>query len=232
VSTETNTAPTKGRWLILDRLAAGSRTLAAGGAAWAAARDVETKRGRASLGRLLGGGISVAFVGGTVWALSRGVLLWGSVVLGVLSAWVAGGTERPAEGTVDAGASALDPRAFLELLHDLAQGGNVHLVTVREQLAEETERPWSAREVSALCHAAGITTKTVRVPGARPAVTTGIHRDDLPPLPSPASGAPVGVVAAGQSGNNNSNNTVTVEEIGQAGVVVKTGPSIRQEARR
>jgi transposase len=226
----TQVKPGKGRWLILDRLAVGCRRLAAGGAAWAAARDVETKRGRASAGRLLGGCLSVGFVGGTLWALSRGVLLWGSVVVGLLSAWVAGGQQQAGqEGGQQPG--GYEPGVFLELLHDLAQGGNVHLVAVREQLAEETGRPWSAREVSALCHAAGIATKPVRVAGARPAVTTGVHRDDLPPLPRVGGGAPVDVVAAGQDFNNNSNNAPTVTTVGQAAKIIKHGPSIRQNAR-
>lgn len=225
------TTQAKGRWLILDRLAAGCRALAAGGVAWAAARDVEAKRGRASAGRVLGGAVSVAFVGGTLYALSRGVLLWGSVLLGLLSAWVAGGSEQPAQA--DAGQpDGYEPAVFLELLHDLARGANLHLVTVRDQLQQETGRPWSGPQARALCDAAGVRVRDgVRVPGARPAVTTGIHRDDLPPLPSPTSGVGGGVVGAGQDANNNTNNGLTVEELGQAGVIVKHGPSTRQEAR-
>lgn len=232
MSATTQAKPGKGKWLIMDRLAAGCRALAAGGAAWAGARDVEAKRGRASLARIVGGTLSMAFVGGTLYALSRGVLLWGSVVVGLLSAWVAGGSEQAEQATAGQ-PDGYEPGVFLELLHDLAQGSNLHLIRVREQLQEETGRPWSGPQARALCDAAGVRVRDgVRVPGARPAVTTGIHRDDLPPLPSPASGSGSGVVGAGQAANNNTNKAPTVTEVGQAAMIVHTGPSIHQEAHR
>jgi hypothetical protein len=124
----------------------------------------------------------------------------------------------------------MGPAEFLELLHDLSAGRNLHLSAVREQLVEETGRDWTAQDVTALCRAASVPTRPgVRVPGADPAVTTGIHRADLPPLPRPSSDTPVGVVGAGQGDNNNTN--TTVEEIGQAGLLIKQGPPIRQEIR-
>jgi hypothetical protein len=212
---------TKGKWLIGDRLAAGCRALAAGGAAWFAARDVEKRRGRTAVARLLGGGLSVSFVGGTVYALSRGALLWGSVVVGLMSAWVAGGPQERQERAPQ----GLDPAAFLELVHDVAGGGNVHLTAIGDQLSAETGRCW---DVLALCRAAGIPTKPVRVAGADPAVTTGIHRYDLPPLPRSSREGAVVDVSAGQDDNNNT----TVTEVGQAAVIVKHGPSIRQGVRR
>jgi hypothetical protein len=135
------------------------------------------------------------------------------------------------EGDEDGG-EGFDPAVFLELVHDVAGGENVHLVAVREQLAEETGREWSGPQARALCAAAGIPVRDgVRVPGASPAVTTGIHRDDLPPLPRPSSGSPVDDVAAGEDANNNTNDT-TVTEVGQAAVIVTHGPSIRQAVRR
>lgn len=124
------------------------------------------------------------------------------------------------------GQQLLDADDFAELVHEVADGRNVHLTAIGQRLLEETGRGW---DVLALCRAHGITTKPVRVAGADPAVTTGVHRHDLPPLPRPLSGAPVGVVVAGQHDNNN---TPTVTPIGQAGLLVKHGPSIRQEARR
>lgn len=100
----------------------------------------------------------------------------------------------------------LDEDAFRELLQDVAQGQNVHLSAVRAQLLEETGREWSGPQARALCEQAGIRVRDgVRVPGAQPPVTTGVHRDDLPLLPSPLGTPPVEVVSAGQHSNNNSN---------------------------
>jgi hypothetical protein len=127
----------------------------------------------------------------------------------------------------------IDADAFTELVRDVADGRNVHLATIRAQLALETGREWSAAAVTALCDTAGIPVrKGVRVPGAQPAVTTGIHHTDLPAPHSPASAhPPVGVVPAGQHSNNNTN-TPTVEKVGEGAAIIKRGPSIRQEARR
>lgn len=145
--------------------------------------------------------------------------------------FVAAGVAAP-EDEVEEDGEEFDPAVFLELVHDLAGGGNVHLVAVREQLAEETGREWSGPQARALCAAAGIPVRDgVRVPGARPAVTTGIHRDDLPPLPRPSSGSPVDDVAAGGDANNNTN---TRTEVGVDGAawITRSGPSIRQGVRR
>jgi len=127
----------------------------------------------------------------------------------------------------------LDADAFTELVHDVARGGNVHLSAVRARLADELPGiDWSGPAVTALCDIAGIPVrKGVRVPGATPAVTTGIHRSDLPPLPDPNRAAPVGVVAAGQRDNNNTN-SVSVERIGEGAALVKTRPTQRQEIAR
>jgi hypothetical protein len=135
--------------------------------------------------------------------------------------------QEQGDAEIDQGATeSLDSDILIEVVHDVARGNNVHLAAIRARLLEETHRDWD------VLRAAGIPTKPVRVAGADPAVTTGIHRTDLPPL-SPAHGATHGdVVSAGHHDNNNSNNTPTVEQIGQAGLIVKHAPSIRQEARR
>lgn len=220
----------KGKWLILDRLAAGCRKLSASAGAWLAARDLKEHRGRAQLGRFLGGVLSLLFVGGTVYALSRGLLLWGSVVVALLSAWVAGGPQQPAEEDT----AVMDPETFLELLHDLADGGNLHLSRVREQLAEEVPGvDWHGPATVALCDAAGVPVRRgVRVPGASPAVTTGIHRADLPPLPRSLSEGAGGAVVAGHTDNNNSNTPTRTEVGGGAAWINKTGPDIRQAVRK
>lgn len=126
----------------------------------------------------------------------------------------------------------LDLDAFTELVGDVADGRNVHLIEIRRQLAIETGREWSGPAVTALCEAAGIRVRAgVRVPGAQPAVTTGIHHTDLPPLPDPYRGAPVDVDAAGQHPNNNTNKP-EVERIGEGGALIKARRSNRQGARR
>jgi hypothetical protein len=219
---------TTGRWLIVPRIAAGTRRLAVQLGRWHTGRPLTGwARARAVLARALGGAAVTWFIGGMLYAL--GTPPWAIVPIWLGTALAASyrdATDKPAEAELTA-------EAFAELLHDLAAGGNVHLNRVREQLAEETGRPWSGPDVRALCDAAGIRVRDgVRVPGATPAVTTGIHRDDLPPLPQSSSSTPVAVVGAGQHANNNTN-TPQVEEIGGgAAVIVKTGPSNRQEARR
>jgi hypothetical protein len=134
--------------------------------------------------------------------------------------------------SVDDEDEPIDSAAFVELVHDVADGRNVHLVEIRRQLALETEREWTAADVAALCEAAGIRTrKGVRVAGATPAVTTGIHHTDLPPLPSPASGSTrVDVVSAGQHSNNNTNTTTV--PIGVGGMSVRLGSAATQGVRR
>jgi hypothetical protein len=195
--------------------------------AWLTAADVEKHQVRAAVGRAIGGMLSAGFVGGV--AVELGPYAWsaaGAVL--ALSVWVAGAPAAEVEEDID----GMGPAEFLELLHDLSAGRNLHLSAVREQLVEETGRDWTAQDVTALCRAAGVPTRPgVRVPGADPAVTTGIHRVDLPPLPHPTSGTPVGVVGAGQHPNTNTNKA-EAHEVSEGVVIVTTGPSIRQEARR
>lgn len=208
-----------------NRLVHGVDQLGRATTEWLTGSDVDEHRARAAIGRAIGGTLAAGFAGGVLYEL--GPIAWGtSAALGALAVWAAGGdTDEP---DVD---EEFGPAVFLELVHDLAGGGNLHLSAVRAQLAEETGRPWSAPEVSALCRAADVPTRPgVRVPGATPAVTTGIHRDDLPPLPRPDRGSPVGDVSADQDDNNNTN-TLTIEEVGQAARIIKRGPSIRQAAR-
>ncbi|MFI0894876.1 hypothetical protein [Streptomyces sp. NPDC020983] len=228
------------------RIARGIDQLARSAAAWLGAADVDEHRTRTALGRALGGGIAAWVVGGVAYEL--GPIAWGSAgALAVLSVLVAGAPEpepddedqddEDDEPTEDDSESdheqLLDADAFTELVRDLADGGNVHLVTVRRQLALELPgTDWSGPAVTALCDAAGIRVRPgVRVPGATPAVTTGIHRDDIPPSPPARSATPVGVVDAGQHPNNNTNKPTT-EEYGEGGLLVRHGPAIRQEARR
>ncbi len=121
----------------------------------------------------------------------------------------------------------LDADLLADTIHAVARGGNVHLTAIGARLQAETGQHW---DVLAACRAHGIRTRPVRVPDADPPVTTGIHRTDLPPLPR-AGSAPVGVVSAGHPDNNNSDNTLTVEAIGEPGRLIKHHPAARQEAR-
>jgi hypothetical protein len=223
----------------LHQLAAGTRVILRG-LAWAG-------EWRETLARWI-----LAAIAGSV-ALTGAALhpwLWPVLGIGWMAAAFAAAPElEPEDGEDDEGQDEpgpddeddadddeqlLDADAFTELVRDLADGGNVHLATVRRQLALELPgTDWSGPAVTALCQAAGIRVRPgVRVPGATPAVTTGIHRDDIPTPPPPHSGTPVGVVAAGQHPNNNTNTYVT-EPIGEGGRLIKqTGLNRRQEARR
>jgi len=169
------------------------------------------------------------------WLAPVAALLWVGAANAAAPPEAEEDSEEDSEGDEDGEEEqeTLDPDVFLELLHDLSRGGNVHLSVVRAQLAEEVPGvDWHGPAVTALCEAAGVRVrKGVRVPGATPAVTTGVHHADLPPL-SPTSGrGPVGVVVAGQHVNNNTNTPIT-ERIGEGGLIVKTGPSTRQAVHR
>lgn len=221
------------------RITHGIDQLVRSAAAWLAGADAEEHRTRTALGRALGGGIAAWVVGGVAYEL--GPIAWGSAgVLAGLSVWVAGAPEPTEDQDDEPGLDdrdddgepedeqLLDADLFADTIHAVARGGNVHLTAVARRLHAETGRHW---DVLAACRAHGITTKPVRVAGADPAVTTGIHRTDLPPLPRDEH-APVGVVSAGHPDNNNTNNEVTVEAIGEPGRLIKHRLSTRQEARR
>ncbi|MFD9763201.1 hypothetical protein ACFWXI_06610 [[Kitasatospora] papulosa] len=94
------------------------------------------------------------------------------------------------------------------LLHGLLkESGGVHLKALAEALpARPKKAPWATRDVRALLDRVGVRVRPgVRVPGV--GGREGVHRDDVPPLPSPTSGPPlVGVVVPGQSNNNNPRN--------------------------
>ncbi|MBM9621015.1 hypothetical protein [Streptomyces zhihengii] len=93
-------------------------------------------------------------------------------------------------------------------LHTLLKpSGGVQLKTLGDHLAKGLGAgPVRTREVRALLTRHGIRHRAgVRVPGE--SGREGVHRDDVPPLSSPAPGASLeGVVVAGQGNNNNGNN--------------------------
>lgn len=211
-----------------NRIGTGCSKLGKSCTAWLTAGEYAGReRAGAVLGRITGGAAAGWFVGGMVYVAGP----WGWSGTGAalcLSVWVAG---RPGAGEEDA-PEGIDAAAFLELVHDVAQGANVHLSAIRAQLAEEFPgTDWHGPATRTLCDAAGIPVRDgVRVPGAQPPVTTGIHRADLPPLPRPLSEGAVDDVAAGHSDNNNTN--TTTEEYAEGVTIVKVGGPIRQEIRR
>ncbi|MFE2346466.1 hypothetical protein [Kitasatospora cineracea] len=102
-----------------------------------------------------------------------------------------------------------------------AAGGHVALTAVTAHLAAQHPL-WkrSGKAVKALLGEAGVRVRGgVRVEGVS---VEGIHRDDVPPLPSPSGAAPGSVVAAGQSNNNNANNAPQVG--GGEGFITRPDP--------
>ncbi|MFI1520632.1 hypothetical protein [Kitasatospora cineracea] len=96
-----------------------------------------------------------------------------------------------------------DARLAVALLG--ASGAHVALTSVTAHLAAQ-HPGWrrSGKAVRALLAEAGVLYRGgVRVDGVS---VPGIHRDDVPPIPSPTDRTPERVVVAGQSNNNNANN--------------------------
>lgn len=147
---------------------------------------------------------TIAITLAAVWVLT-------SLVLGYAAALPA--KKPPAEQQTDQTgpdpADTLTRDDIAPLLHGLLQeSGGVHLKALAEVLPARPKRaPWATRDVRALLARLGIRVRAgVRVPGE--SGREGVHRTDVPPLPSPTSKTPlVGVVVPGQSNNNNANNT-------------------------
>lgn len=129
--------------------------------------------------------------------------------------------EQPAT-TATRGPADLTRDQVVTALHELLEPtGGVHLKTLGITLGKTLGRgPVPTGEVRALLTLHGIRHRAgVRVPHA--GGREGVHRDDVPPLPSPESEtAPESVVVPGQSDNNNGNNAPTVTEIGHGGYSV------------
>lgn len=100
-----------------------------------------------------------------------------------------------------------DPADMADIVRELGIGTGVLLTALRDQLL--TEYPgtgWTTKDVRRLLSIDGVRVRDgVRVSGVGNG--PGVHRDDIPPpLPSPTSPPPVGVVVAGQDANTNTNN--------------------------
>lgn len=149
-----------------------------------------------------------------------GVIATGTLTLWLLAALILGqkaadeeevekATETEAAQEPSPGAlgsispTVADARLAVALLG--ATGTHVALAAVTAHLAAQYPA-WhrSPKEVRALLSQAGVRVRGgVRMEGVS---VPGIHRDDVPALPLAPEGAPEGVVAAGQSNNNNTNN--------------------------
>ncbi|MFI6700299.1 hypothetical protein ACIBJC_15200 [Streptomyces sp. NPDC050509] len=117
-------------------------------------------------------------------------------------------SEPSAEAVLEAPphpSEALSAEYVTALLHAVyTTGSGVHLTTLAERLGVLfPEAEWRTRDVRSLLARVGVPTKPVRA-GATGAVSEGVHRDHFPPLPEET---PEGVVAAGQTANNNTNNS-------------------------
>lgn len=171
--------------------------------------------------RLAGGCVAVALVGGGLFALVQAVPESAYVLIGAAGtvgvqrarAWNARRREPTAE---EKQAPAVD---IGEHLRTLADGGQNVLLT---QIQKRAELP-DTKAVRALLDAAGIRVRSgVRTPAGN---GPGVHHEDVPPLPSPDSGAPSGRCLCSSGANANTNNDpasgaregVRVEPIGQAG---------------
>lgn len=104
------------------------------------------------------------------------------------------------------GTPELSPEDFVSLVRKrLGSFKAVHLATFANYLTEETKTRWTPDRVRATCRAANIPIrpKVRDLGGDR--VSSGLHRDDLPPLPQPlseeAQEGPIADYTAGGSGN-------------------------------
>lgn len=144
--------------------------------------------------RVVGGVAALGFTGGVF--LAAPVLIVPAVGGLVLAAW-ANGKASDGEEEGETEPEDYSPEEFLGHLHELmAATDRLHLAQIAEQLyADET----ATGQVRDLCAAAGVTiTPSVRIKGRQPAVSTGVYRKHLPPLPEGAGEGGVAVVSAGQ----------------------------------
>ncbi|MQY13762.1 hypothetical protein SRB5_39140 [Streptomyces sp. RB5] len=172
-----------------------------------------------------------AFVGTAVALHPR---LWAVVAAAVLARAYAAGrraavVDETAEETYEE--YEADPVDVVAVVWNLiGQSKGVHLATVAQALTDAgSGEVWSTVDVRQLLDDAGVPVRhSVRATGM--GVAVGVHRDDLPPLPSPTpSEAPCSGVAA-QVTAATATATPAVEEIGggAALIVTPSGPRRRQ----
>jgi hypothetical protein len=188
--------------------------------------------------RLIGLALAAGFIKGLPWTTSIAVLLavgwlFTAITVGLRlptptiapaqpktsEQGEASADETASEASTDvregAAGAAREPfrETVIEALHGLLHDtGGVHLQDLAQALPGG---PWKTGQVRSLLASHGIRVRPgVRVPGV--GGREGVHRADIPPLPSPAEDTtPAAVVAAGQSNNNNGNNGEPAEEQGE-----------------
>ncbi|MFF3357128.1 hypothetical protein ACFYWN_31810 [Streptomyces sp. NPDC002917] len=124
---------------------------------------------------------------GILWGLlsTSRTVMWILVTIWAIAAWRA---VQPAQGSKAGKEFDLHPDDLVDLLWELVgERKGVHLAQVAAQLTEESEgHSWSITDARVLLEAAGIPTRhSVRVAGL--GVAVGVHRQDIPPTPSPTS---------------------------------------------
>ncbi|WP_326597734.1 hypothetical protein [Streptomyces sp. NBC_01803] len=188
---------------------------------WLWPRDEERRSVTALALRLAGSGLLTSWGATAVQGDPR--LMWPATGIGLYAAWRAGGGSGPEDGAQEQpdDAGTITGTEFVELVRALiGPGSGVHLAEVAERLAEvEPGRAWDTADVRELAALAGVPVNPTRS-RTRAGSSTGIRARDLPP-PSPDVGAaPSGVVAAGQTANNNSDN-VTVDRHGEGLAIIR-----------
>lgn len=182
--------------------------------------DIEPKE---RLARLAAAVVACWILGGIALAERRA--LWVFLAAWSLTAWAAGrGNTASPEGEQTADEeqqAAPDAADMADIVRELGTGTGVLLTRLRDQLAEEYPGTgWTTKDVRILLGSDGIRVREgVRVTGAGNG--PGVHRDDIPaPLSPTTPPGPVGVVAAGQPANNNTNNVVVTRDHSGAQITV------------
>ncbi|MFJ4847554.1 hypothetical protein [Streptomyces sp. NPDC088733] len=160
-----------------------------------------------------------------VWRAIPGAPWWACGVW-LVAAYRAGGKPKPTTAQAD---EDPDPDVAVDLVRQLLDNRpGVHLSAVRERLAAELpHRTWSQADVRQLLADAGVPVRhSVKVRGV--GVAVGVHRADLPPLPSPAT-EEVGEEVEQQVRAATATATPVIEEVGGgAGLVIKPPADRRQ----
>ncbi|MDX2702169.1 hypothetical protein PV350_04820 [Streptomyces sp. PA03-6a] len=165
----------------------------------------------------------------STWQSIPSAMWWTCVVWAVLAYRASGKPKEQPEGKTGEDDHP-GPDEVLRVLHQLmADGRGLHVAAVRDHLARAfPSREWSQADVRQVLADAGIRVRhSVKVRGV--GVAVGVHRDDLPPLPSPAT-EEAGSGVAPQVTAATATATPAVEDIGGgAGFIVKPADDRRQE---
>lgn len=190
----------------MNRLAAGTVELTSRYYIWLWADGF-----KAAAARITGGVTAAGFLAGI--CLAAPILTIPTAAVWCLAAWHAGPTETREEEADDEPDDSEEEPDILAVLHHLLDDAKaIHLAQIAEYLYDDPAATATVRE---LCAAAGVPiTRGVRVPGR--AVSTGVHRRDLPPLPDHSPTDPVAVVGAGQDEQQ--------QHLGREGFIVLPDP--------